>query len=195
KTEVKVTVEYRSTKKDGAGDSEVQTLQLAKVEGSWASYEAVLSRTREGKYRFRLTTPDVSNFQSDKEKPNAEATVELPHGELDRRRMNQAEMASAADTTRGKFYNLANADLLVDEMPAGARISVGIQPASDESGGGSGSGSSGGGGGGGSGPVTGRSNLAASGPGVLLWNHWLCFIAFLMLITAEWFLRKRKHLL
>src|SRR5947209_5139769 len=64
KLEVKVIAERTPA---GAGgnpaDKEVQTLQLAKVEGSGATYEGLLTRTREGKYRFWLSTPDVSKQQ------------------------------------------------------------------------------------------------------------------------------------
>ena len=86
KSDVKVTVEYRPpAQPDGApADPEIQTLSLAKLEGSFGTFEAQTSRAREGKYRFRLTTPDVSKQQPDGEKPSAEATVELPPGELDR---------------------------------------------------------------------------------------------------------------
>jgi hypothetical protein len=126
KIDVKVIVEYRPGKdKDGPPvEPEVQTLQLAKVEGSWGSYEGILTRTREGKYRFWLSNPDVSKTQPDGEKPSAEAIVELPPGELDRLRMNQHELTQAAEATGGKFYTLATADELLTELPAGARVSL-----------------------------------------------------------------------
>jgi hypothetical protein len=126
KGDVKVTVEYRPTApKDGApGDPEVQTLALAKLEGSLVQYEGLLGRTREGKYRFRLTTPDVTKQQPDGEKPSAEATVELPPGELDRLRMNQQEMTAAAEATQGRFYTLATADSLLDDLPPGFRVAL-----------------------------------------------------------------------
>ena len=37
--------------------------------------------------------------------------------------------------------------------------------------------------------------LNTEGPPHLLWNHWLCFLLVLGLLTSEWLLRKRKHLL
>ncbi|MCI0637853.1 MAG: VWA domain-containing protein [Gemmataceae bacterium] len=162
KLDVKVTVEYRPTAKKGdtPGDPEIQTLTLAKLEGSQATFEALVNRTREGKYRFRLTAPDVSKIQPDGEKPSAEATVELPPGELERLRMNQQELMQAADSTQGRFYTIANANDLLDELPAGFRVS-----------------------------------LSTPRPPVLLWNHWLMFLVVLGLFTAEWVLRKRKHLL
>jgi hypothetical protein len=160
-TDVKIVIEYRpGTGKDTLGDPEFQTMQLAKVEGSWGTYEGLLNRTREGKYRFRLINPDVSKTQPDGEKPSADATVELPPGELDRLRMNHAELTSASDATQGKFYNLVSADQVLDDLPTGVRVS-----------------------------------LSSPLPPLLIWNKWFIFSLIMMLLTSEWLLRKRKHLL
>jgi hypothetical protein len=159
KAEVKLTVEYR------AGDAkdqapEVQTMQLAKVEGSWGTFEGSLNRTREGRYRFRLVTPDVRKTQPDGEQPSTEATVELPPGELDKLRMNYQDMQQAADATQGRFYNLSNAEQVLEDLPPGVRVS-----------------------------------LSSQMPPVLVWNTWYIFLLVMSLLTAEWLLRKRKHLL
>ena len=162
KTEVKVGVEYRPQTggKDELGEAEYQTLTLAKVEGSWGTYEGTVNRTREGKYRFKLRSPDVSKTQPDKEQPSADAIVELPPGELDRLRMAQGELTQAAADTGGQFYTLATADQVVDDVPKGVRTqhSSGVPP-------------------------------------IQIWNHAIVFVLIMMLLTAEWFLRKRKHLL
>ena len=151
----------------------------------------MLGRTREGKYRFRLTTPDVSQSSPTGEKPSAEATVELPPGELDRAAHESAGDGRRRRGDEGKFYTLANADQLLEDLPPGFRISVGIQQAPT----GGGSGDSVGGGRAGSGPVTSRPGSSSGDSGIKLWNHWLIFTAFILIITAEWFFRKRKHLL
>jgi hypothetical protein len=162
KAEVKVLVQHYPPAKQGADPApeEVQTVQLAKLEGSWGTFEHQLNRTREGKYTFRLMTPDVSKLQPDGEKPSAEAQVELPPGELDRLRMNETEMSAAAEATQGRFYTITNADALLEELPSGYRVS-----------------------------------MAAPMPPIRLWNHWLAFALVMFLLTAEWVLRKRKHLL
>jgi hypothetical protein len=160
-TEVRVTVEYRAgDNKDGPKEPEVQTLQLAKVEESWGTYEGALNRTREGKYRFRLISPDVSATQPDGEKPSAEAQVELPPGELDRLRMNEQELRQAGEATQGGFYNLVSAEQALEDVPPGVRVS-----------------------------------LSAPTPPLLLWNQWFVFALVMFLLTSEWILRKRKHLL
>src|SRR5207249_1640622 len=96
---------------------EKETLRLAKVEGSRATYEAVLTRTPEGEYRFRLSAPVVPD-----PKPHAELRVLPPPGEMDQLRMNQPEMQRAADETHGRFYTVATADRLIDDLPAGTRV-------------------------------------------------------------------------
>lgn len=114
--EVKVMVERRQP---GQGEIERETVRLAKTEGSRASYETVLTRTPEGDYRIWLSGPDVPN-----PKPRAEAVVLPPPGELEQVRMNQADMERSAEETRGRFYTLATADRLLDELPPGTRITL-----------------------------------------------------------------------
>lgn len=124
RTEVKVMVEYRPPGSEDLADPEVQALTLAKVEGNWGVAEGLLTRTREGQYRFWLSTPDVSKQQPGGKKPSALARVELPPGELDRLRMNQQEMLASAEATQGKYYDLVTADRLLQELPQGMRLSL-----------------------------------------------------------------------
>jgi hypothetical protein len=98
---------------------EKETLRLTKLEGSRATYEALLTRTPEGEYRFRLSAPLVSEPV-----PQAESRVLSPPGEMDQLRMNGADMKRAADATHGRFYTLAEADRLIDDLPAGARMAL-----------------------------------------------------------------------
>jgi hypothetical protein len=160
--DVKVVVEHRApgSGKDEAGEVDHQTLTLEKVPGSWGTFEGKVIRTREGKYRVRLLTPDVRKTQPDKEQPSADAIVELPPGELDQLRMNRRELLEAADKTDGGFYTLATADKIIDEVPAGKRVA-----------------------------------LSSQAPPLQMWNHVIIFVLVMMLLTSEWFLRKRKHLL
>jgi hypothetical protein len=116
-TEVKVVVERRTPAK--GAETEVRTVQLAKAEGTRASYEAVLTRTPEGDYKFWLSQPAAPN-----PKPRAECKVLAPPGEMDRLRMNQADMERAADESHGRFYTLAEADHLPDDLPSGTRVTL-----------------------------------------------------------------------
>src|SRR5690349_15215641 len=69
KTDVKVTISYlppdAQESKDPKRDPEVFQLQLAKAGNNQNKYEGKWNRTREGKYIFRLTDPDVSKLQPD----------------------------------------------------------------------------------------------------------------------------------
>ena len=117
-TEVKVVVERRE-KGGNPADTEVQTLHLAKVEGSRSSYESLLTRTPEGEYQFWLSSPSVTGT-----KPRAECRVLAPPGEMEVLRMNQSEMERAAEETQGRFYTLADADHLLADLPAGTRVTL-----------------------------------------------------------------------
>jgi Aerotolerance regulator N-terminal/von Willebrand factor type A domain len=99
--------------------TEKETLPLTKVEGSRATYEGVLTRTPEGEYHFWLASPLVSG-----PKPRAEARTLPPPGEMEQLRMNQPDLERAALETHGKFYALADADRLLDELPPGTRVSL-----------------------------------------------------------------------
>jgi hypothetical protein len=115
-TEVKVVTERHVP--GHAGDAEVRTVQLNKVEGSRATYEAVLTRTPDGEYKIWLSQPGVTP------KPRAECRVLAPPGEMDRLRMNQTDLEQAAEESHGRFYNLAQAGRIPEELPAGTRVTV-----------------------------------------------------------------------
>jgi predicted DNA-binding protein (UPF0251 family) len=122
-TDVVVSVTYQPP---GAkeGEPQVSTMKLAKVAGSRARYEGDWLRSREGKYRFRLTNPDVSSTQPDGEKPSADAIVQLPPGELENLRMDFAEMRSAADKSNGMFVKIDNAEEALDGLPLPPTIRI-----------------------------------------------------------------------
>jgi hypothetical protein len=98
---------------------EKETLRLAKVEGSRATFETLVTRTPEGEYRFWLSSPLATEGR-----PHAETRVLPPPGEMELLRMNQVEMERAAEETHGKFYTLAEADRLPEDLPAGTRVAL-----------------------------------------------------------------------
>ncbi|MGH7226194.1 MAG: hypothetical protein ACRELF_23510, partial [Gemmataceae bacterium] len=69
-------------------------------------------------YKFWLATPSATP------KPRVECKVVRPPGEMERLRMNQADMERAADESHGRFYTLADADRLLDDLPTGTRVTV-----------------------------------------------------------------------
>jgi hypothetical protein len=103
----------------GASDAELQTLRLARVEGSRATYDAVLTRSSAGSYRFRLASPAERAPV-----PEARARVLPPPGEMDELRMNRGDMERAALVSRGRFYLLADAHRLPGELPEMPRVAL-----------------------------------------------------------------------
>jgi hypothetical protein len=167
-------------RKFGEDEVVVQTIQLSLREGTRATFEALLPRTPEGEYRFVLKAPDVAGV-----KPNAEATVLPPVGEMDKVRLNEPHLIQAARLSRKLptqmeaparqaddesprpeessaqgYYPLDKAAGLLDDLPEKPRVLL-DQPC----------------------------------PPIPLWNHWLTFAVVFSLLVVEWVLRKRARLL
>jgi hypothetical protein len=129
-TEVKVVVERRPPRQPGQAEDqakavapiETQTVQLARVEGSRSTFEGLLTRTPEGEYQLWLSAPTVAG-----QKPRCECRVLAPPGEMELLRMNQADMERAAEESHGRFYTLAEAGHLLNDLPAGTRVTLNAQ--------------------------------------------------------------------
>jgi hypothetical protein len=116
-TDVRVAIERKPLR--DAGEHEAMTVKLARVEGSRATYEGLLTRTPEGRYEFQLSQPAVTG-----PRPRAECKVLAPPGEREQLRMNQPDLERAARESGGKFYALDEAERLPDELPGGTRVSL-----------------------------------------------------------------------
>lgn len=114
---VKVQIDRTPPPAGPGGPVESQTVQLAKVEGTRATYQTLLTRTPDGDYRFFLTDPTPPGTR-----PRAEARVLPPPGERDRLEMNRADLLRAATESRGKFYTLADAGTLIADLPDATRV-------------------------------------------------------------------------
>jgi Mg-chelatase subunit ChlD len=110
------------------GEPETQTLTLSEVEQPAEAkgekprsrqYETLLTRTPEGEYTFTLTEGGPPGLTH---KPRAEARVLPPPGERDRLEMNRGDLMRAAAESRGKFYTLADADKVIDDLPEAERV-------------------------------------------------------------------------
>jgi hypothetical protein len=144
----------RSPRDKRSAELERVTLRLSKLEGSRAIYEGQLNRTPEGDYHFVLGSPIVPD-----PKPQAEARVLPPPGEMEQLRMNRQEMERAAEATHGRFYTLGDVEHLIADVPTGSRLAHHVPQ-----------------------------------PPRQLWNHFLIFALALGLLTTEWAIRKREHL-
>ena len=110
---VKLTVERRNPTRP----PEIMTLK--NVPGTRGTFEGTLTRTPEGDYRFWLSEPSLPD-----PKPSATCKVLPPPGEMFGLRLDQPALEAAAETSGGRYYNLADADRLVDELPNGTRVTV-----------------------------------------------------------------------
>ncbi|MGL6094371.1 MAG: hypothetical protein ACRC7O_01040, partial [Fimbriiglobus sp.] len=97
--------------------AESQTVRLAKVDGTRATYQTLLTRTPEGDYRFSLADPADPGTS-----PRAEAKVLPPPGERERLEPDRPALMRAAAESRGKFYTLADAENLPDDLPEATRM-------------------------------------------------------------------------
>jgi hypothetical protein len=118
---VKVLVERRNPSR--GAEAVMRTVELTKIEGSRASYGAVVTQTPEGQYSFVVTDPPLPT-----PRPSAECKVLAPPGEMDQLRMNQTEMERAAEKTHGKFYTVADADEVLKDLPVGGRVRMKAPP-------------------------------------------------------------------
>jgi hypothetical protein len=82
-------------------------------------FEGSVAGLREGSYVLTLSEPQVPGHP-----PSARFTVVTPPGELSRLAMDRAALVAAAETTHGKFYTMADADRLVNELPRGRRVPI-----------------------------------------------------------------------
>jgi hypothetical protein len=115
KTPVQVTCEIVAPN----GEVETQTLRPAKIGGARALYETVLPRPSQGDYKFWLAAPLPAGAR-----PQAAAKVLPPPGEMDRLQANRPDMERAALISRGKFYTLADAEGLPDDLPPLPRVTL-----------------------------------------------------------------------
>src|SRR5690606_38196421 len=77
-------------------------------------FEGLVTDLPEGQYRAWVATPTLEG-----KPPSQRLTVAAPLGERARLEMDVADLKFAAEQTRGKFYTLANADRLLEDLPRG----------------------------------------------------------------------------
>jgi uncharacterized membrane protein len=100
-----------------------QTLELKRMPSQSATFEVVMSQAADGRYRVRLASPLIEN-----DPPTVEFQVVPPPGELDRVRMNEAELRQVAELTGGRYYRLAEAAPLLSALPPGQRVALHTDP-------------------------------------------------------------------
>jgi hypothetical protein len=96
---------------------------LQRSGGSRGIFTGDLGPLGVGQYRSWIVQPAFA-----KNPPATTFQVLLPKGETARLEMDEAALKKLAETTRGKFYTIANAQHLIDDLPLGQRIETGSFP-------------------------------------------------------------------
>jgi hypothetical protein len=86
-------------------------------------FEGSITGLGDGQYDAVLAEPQLPGNP-----PTTQFSVVAPPGELARVELDSATLAAAAETTRGKYFTIADADRLLDELPAGRRVPLANLP-------------------------------------------------------------------
>jgi Aerotolerance regulator N-terminal/von Willebrand factor type A domain len=120
---VEVQIERRPLQKPGrersTDEPEIQRIQLAAKPNTRATYEALLTQTAEGEYRFVLASPASSGRP-----PKTEATVLPQRGEMEDTRLNESDLRKAAAESSGEYFPLNQASELLSHLPDVPRIAL-----------------------------------------------------------------------
>jgi hypothetical protein len=95
----------------GPGQTDTATLVLNRVPGPTVQFETTLARAVDGEYRFELIDPEIPGTR-----PWATARVLPPMTERERTEMNRSDLMAAAAESGGKFYTLANATDVFNDL-------------------------------------------------------------------------------
>ena len=108
---VRVVVERR-----GAGTQEVELTRVAQAPNV---FEGQYRRPIEGTYHAWIAHPEFADSA-----PSTDFRVEAPERELRIRGLDRRQLTEAAETTRGRFYSLASAGELPDDVPRGRPVPI-----------------------------------------------------------------------
>jgi hypothetical protein len=103
------------------GDTQ-QTVQLAQLPQDSAVFEGQITRAAEGAYHAWVAKPSFKEAP-----PSEDFLVESQSRELSKRSLDRAELAQTAETTRGKFIPLEDAEDLPSIIPPGQPVPLETQ--------------------------------------------------------------------
>ncbi len=82
-------------------------------------FEGLVTDLPEGQYRAWVASPTLEG-----KPPSQRLTVAAPLGERARLELDAADLKFAAEQTRGKFYTIATADRLLEDLPRGRQVRI-----------------------------------------------------------------------
>jgi hypothetical protein len=94
-------------------------LTLRRNPTSRGVFEGVFPDAGDGAYHVRMVTPALAGGA-----PAADFTVVAPPGEFKQVQLDVAELKAAANQTKGRYYTLATADRLLDDLPEGRQVPI-----------------------------------------------------------------------
>jgi hypothetical protein len=100
-----------------------ERVQLHRVEAGRGVFQGVLTNLPVGAYHAWIAVPTLEGRA-----PALDFAVAPPEGELARVQMDAAEMRRAAELTKGRFYSVADADRLADDLPEGHQVPIETLP-------------------------------------------------------------------
>lgn len=86
-------------------------------------FEGVFTGAAEGNYHVWMAQPTLEGRP-----PSTDFLVTAPPGEFERVEMDAAELARAADESRGNFYKITSVHKLLDDLPQGRQVPVETLP-------------------------------------------------------------------
>jgi hypothetical protein len=92
-------------------------VRLRRNPGVTGVFEGSIADLAEGRYEVVMAEPQLPGSP-----PATRLNVVAPPGELARLDMDSAALAAAAETSRGRFYTMQDADRLLLELPVGRRV-------------------------------------------------------------------------
>lgn len=103
---------------DAAGQPR-RRITLRRNSSATGVYEGSLSNLTDGEYDLLIVEPSLVGNA-----PAVRFSVIAPPGEFARTEMDAHALSAAAEATRGKFYTIADADTLLEDLPTGRRVPI-----------------------------------------------------------------------
>ncbi len=94
-------------------------VQLARIPQAPTIFEGQFSRAAEGAYHAWVARPGFNEAP-----PSTDFRVEAPAQEMQRRSLDRPELQETSRRTRGRYYSLAEAAQLPDDVPPGQPVSL-----------------------------------------------------------------------
>jgi hypothetical protein len=98
---------------------QTQRLQLHRTETGRGHFEAVLNNLPAGGYHAKIVSPTLPDQVS-----AADFVVDSPQNELAQVQLDAGAMRQAAKTTNGEYFTPADADNLINKLPAGRQVPI-----------------------------------------------------------------------